>query len=34
MITATNAYKNQTRTLDKATSELLIAYFSGQLKGW
>jgi hypothetical protein len=34
MITATNAYKTQTRTSDKATSELLIADFSGQLKGW
>ena len=31
---ATNAYKTQTGTLDKAIAELLIAGFSDQLKGW
>jgi hypothetical protein len=34
MIMATNAYKTQTTTPDKAIVELLIAGFSGQLKGW
>jgi hypothetical protein len=31
---ATNAYKTQTGTPDKAIAELLIVGFSGQLKGW
>jgi len=34
MIMATNAYKTQTRTLEKTIAKLLIADFSGQLKGW
>ena len=34
MTMAANAYKTQTGTPDKAISELLIAGFSGQLKGW
>jgi hypothetical protein len=34
MTMAANTYKTQTGTLDKATAELLIAGFSGQLKGW
>jgi hypothetical protein len=29
-----NAYKTQTKTLDKAIAELLIVGFSGQLKRW
>jgi hypothetical protein len=29
-----NAYKTQTKTLDKAITELLIVGFSGQLKRW
>jgi len=29
-----NAYKTQTKTLDKAIVELLIVRFSGQLKRW
>jgi hypothetical protein len=33
MIMATNAYKTQTRTLEKTIAKLLIADFSGQLKG-
>ena len=31
---AVNAYKTQTGSMDKAIVELLIASFSGQLKGW
>jgi hypothetical protein len=34
MTMAANAYKTQTGTPDKAIVELLIAGFSGQLKGW
>ena len=34
MTMASNAYKTQTQTPDKAIAELLIAGFSGQLKGW
>jgi hypothetical protein len=34
MTMAANAYKTQTRTPDKAIAGLLIAGFSGQLKGW
>jgi hypothetical protein len=34
MTMETNAYKTQTGTPDKAIAELLIAGFSGQLKGW
>jgi len=34
MIMATNTYKIQTRTLEKTIAKLLIADFSGQLKGW
>jgi hypothetical protein len=34
MTMTANAYKTQTGTLDKAIVELLIAGFSGQLKGW
>jgi hypothetical protein len=34
MTIAANTYKTQTRTLDKAKAKLLIAGFSGQLKGW
>jgi hypothetical protein len=34
MTMTTNAYKTQTGTPDKAIAELLIAGFSGQLKGW
>jgi len=34
MIMATNAYKTQIETLDKAIVELLIAGFSSQFKGW
>ena len=34
MTIAANTYKTQTRTLDKAKAKLLIARFSGQLKGW
>jgi hypothetical protein len=34
MTMAANAYKTQTGTSDKAIAELLIAGFSGQLKGW
>jgi hypothetical protein len=34
MTMAANAYKTQTGTPDKAIAELLIAGFSGQLKGW
>jgi hypothetical protein len=33
MIMAANAYKTQTGTSDKVIAELLIAGFSGQLKG-
>ena len=33
MTMAANAYKTQTGTLDKVIVELLIASFSGQLKG-
>jgi hypothetical protein len=29
-----NAYKTQTKTLDKAIAELFIVGFSGQLKRW
>lgn len=31
---ASNAYKTQANASDKAIAELLIAGFSGQLKGW
>ena len=34
MTMAVNAYKTQTGSTDKAIVELLIAGFSGQLKGW
>ena len=34
MVMAANAYKTQTGSTDKAIAELLIAGFSGQLKGW
>uniref|UniRef100_A0A6N2LKD6 Reverse transcriptase domain-containing protein n=1 Tax=Salix viminalis TaxID=40686 RepID=A0A6N2LKD6_SALVM len=34
MTMAANAYKTQTGTPDRAIAELLIAGFSGQLKGW
>ena len=34
MTMAANAYKTQTGSTDKAIAELLIAGFSGQLKGW
>jgi hypothetical protein len=34
MTMATNAYKTQIGTPDKAIAELLITGFSGQLKGW
>jgi hypothetical protein len=34
MTMTANTYKTQTGTPDKATAELLIAGFSGQLKGW
>ena len=34
MTMTANAYKTQTGTSDKAIAELLIAGFSGQLKGW
>jgi len=34
MTMATNAYKTQTTNPNKAIVELLIAGFSGQLKGW
>ena len=34
MTMTANTYKTQTGTLDKAITELLIAGFSGQLKGW
>jgi hypothetical protein len=34
MTMVTNAYKTQIETPDKAIAELLIAGFSGQLKGW
>ena len=34
MTMAANAYKTQTGSMDKAIAELLIAGFSGQLKGW
>ena len=34
MTMATNAYKTQTSSMDKAIVELLIASFLGQLKGW
>ena len=34
LIMASNAYKTQIGTTDKIVVELLIAGFSGQLKGW
>jgi hypothetical protein len=34
MTMVTNVYKTQTGTLDKTIAKLLIASFSGQLKGW
>ena len=34
MTMAANTYNTQTGTPDKAIAELLIAGFSGQLKGW
>src|SRR5262249_40199432 len=34
MTMAVNAYRTQTNTPDKAIAEILIAGFSGQLKGW
>ena len=34
MTMVANAYKTQTRTLNKAIVELLITGFFGQLKGW
>ncbi|KAH9685850.1 hypothetical protein KPL70_014127 [Citrus sinensis] len=34
MTMAANAYKTQSRTSDKAIAEILIACFTGQLKGW
>ena len=34
MTMAANAYKTQSRTSDKAIAEILIAGFTGQLKGW
>ncbi|KAH9724150.1 hypothetical protein KPL70_007381 [Citrus sinensis] len=34
MTMATNAYKTQSGTSDKAIAEILIAGFTGQLKGW
>ena len=34
MTMAVNAYKTQSGSTDKAIVELLIAGFSGQLKGW
>jgi hypothetical protein len=34
MTMTANAYKTQTGTPEKAIAELLIAGFSGQLKGW
>ncbi|KAH6800844.1 hypothetical protein C2S52_001308 [Perilla frutescens var. hirtella] len=34
MTMAANAYKTQVGTHDKTIAELLIAGFSGQLKGW
>ena len=34
MTMAANAYKTQIGSMDKAIAELLIAGFSGQLKGW
>ena len=34
MIMAANAYKTQSGTCDRAIAEILIAGFTGQLKGW
>ena len=34
MTMASNAYKTQTGTSDRSVAELVIAGFSGQLKGW
>ena len=34
MTMAANAYKTQSGTSDKAIAEILIAGFTGQLKGW
>ena len=34
MTMASNAYKTQTETSDRSIAELIIAGFSGQLKGW
>ena len=34
MTMASNAYKTQTRTSERSIAELIIAGFSGQLKGW
>ena len=34
MTMTTNAYKTQAGTSDRAISEILIAGFTGQLKGW
>ena len=34
MTMASNAYKTQVGTFDRTVTELLIARFSGQLKGW
>ena len=34
MTMAANAYKTQSRTSDRAIAEILVAEFTGQLKGW